>query len=72
MVKKLIMCYDHNIHKYKKQLPKIEKKVGMEFQKSIQTRVVRMVTKVKGRPYFFVSEVSLVFGCLFARHLKFD
>ena len=31
----------------------------------MQTRVVRMVTKVKGRPYFFLSSD---FGCLFARH----
>ena len=35
--------------------------------KIIQTRVVRMVTNVKGRPYFFLSSV---FGCLVTRHLK--
>ena len=39
----------------------------MEYQKSIQTRVVRMVTKVKDRPYFFLSSV---FGCLFTSHFK--
>ena len=39
-----------------KQLQQIEKKVGMEYQKAYKqvTRVVRIVTKVKGRPYFFV------------------
>ena len=56
------------IYKYKKQLQKIEKKVGMEYQKEYkQGYIVRMVTKVKGRPYFFLSSV---FGCLFTRHLK--
>ena len=28
--------------------------------KSIQTKVVRMVTKVKGRPYFFVTIKRLI------------
>ena len=51
---------------YKKQLQKIEKKVGMEYQKK-KTRVVRMVTNVKDHPYFFLSSV---FGCLFTRHFK--
>ena len=51
------------IYKYKKQLQKIERKVGSYgVPKSIQTRVARMVTKVKDRPYFFLSSV---FGCLF-------
>ena len=43
----------------------ITKKLKKVVPKSIQTRVVRIVTKVKGCPYFFLSSV---FGCLFARH----
>ena len=42
----------------KKQLQKIEKEVEMEYQKSI--RVVRMVTKVKGRRYFFIIIKKLI------------
>ena len=52
--------------KYKKQLQKIERKVGMEYQKAYkQGYIVRMVTKVKDRPYFFLSSV---FGCLFTSY----
>ena len=47
----------------KKQLQKIEKEVGMEYQLRKQTSVVRMVTKVKGRPYFFGP-------CTFFLHLQ--
>ena len=55
-------------YKYKKQLHKIERKVGMEYQKAYkQGYIVRMVTKVKDRPYFFLSSI---FGCLFTRHFK--
>ena len=60
----LIESTDSMITSIKKQLQKIERKVGME---RIQTRVVRMLTKVKGRPYFYLSSV---FGCLFTSHLK--
>ena len=53
-------------YKYKKQLQKIEREVGMEYQKEYkQGYIVRMVTKVKGRSYFFLSSV---FGDLFTRH----
>ena len=61
--------YTHTyIYKYKK-ITKKSKRSRDGVPKSIQTRIVRMVIKVKGRPYFFVSSV---FGCvfLFARHLK--
>ena len=51
-----------------KTIKNIERKVGMEYQKAHKrTRVVRMVTKVKGCPYFYLSSV---FSCLFARHFK--
>ena len=56
--------YIYTSIKKKKTITKIEMKVGMHgVQKRILTRVVRMVTKVKGRPYFFLSSV---FGCLFS------
>ena len=54
------------LYKYKKQLQKIEMKVR-RVPKSIQTRVVRIVTKVKGCPYFFVIFIKLLknnFQCL--------
>ena len=40
----------YNYNKYKKQLQKIEKKSRDGVPKRKQTSVVRMVTKVKGRP----------------------
>ena len=44
-----------------KTITKIERIVGMEYiPKRKQTRVVRMVTKVKGRPYFFVIITRLL------------
>ena len=44
----------------KKQLQKI-KKVGMKYKKNIQTRVVRMETKVNCRPYLFLYTVPVQF-----------
>ena len=38
---------------YKKQLQRIKKEVGMEFQKSIIRKVVKIATKSKVVPYFF-------------------
>ena len=59
----LILC----IYKYKKTITKNWKESRDEVPKSIQTRIVRMVTKVKDHPYFFLSSV---FGWLFTRHFK--
>ena len=48
-------------NKYKKQFTKNWKESRDGVPKSIQTRVVSdMVTKVKGRPYFFVTIKRLI------------
>ena len=61
----IIMTFiNTSIYKKKNKLQKKWKESRDGVPKRIQTRVVRMVTKVKGRPYFFVSSV---FGCLFVR-----
>ena len=53
------VCVTYYIYKYKKQLQKLQKEVGMAMPKSTQTRVVGMITNRTGIPTYHTHAQQL-------------